>query len=282
MVQVSQRNNTFMSNHTPFLKSFDMNIFRSALLSFVCMGLGGFTALSVYAQTADDIIAKHVGAMGGKDKLLTVHSLYIEGTAVTSTGTEVNTKTWRVQGKLYRQEIDFGMGTIVIIVTPTQGWASNPRTGGEFKALPDEQLKALQTQMDPADPLVDYAAKGNKVELAGKDTVDNNECIRIKLTYATGQYAVFSIDEKTFFIVRETRKGGGMMGGGGGAGNGGGRRPGGAGDGEMRIDFNDFKPTPNGFMFPYTIIAGGFGARSSVTKLEINGSVDVAALSKPK
>jgi hypothetical protein len=258
-----------------------MNAFRSVLLSGLCLGLAISTAVHVHAQTADAVIAKHIDALGGKEKLLSVRSLYQEGTAVMGNGTEIETKTWKVQGKLYRQEIDFGMGNIVIIVTPTGGWASNPRTGGEFKALPDEQLKALQTQMDPADPLVDYAAQGNKVELAGKDTVNNAECYRVKLTYPSGQWVVYSIDTKTYYILRETRKGGGMMGGGGGAGNGGGRR-GGAGDGEMRIEFSDYKPGPDGFLFPYTMVAGGFGAKSSITKLEINKSVDVAGLSKPK
>jgi hypothetical protein len=50
----------------------------------------------------------------------------------------------------------------------------------------------------------------------------------------------------------------------------------------MRIDFADYKKTADGYLFPYTIVAGGFGAKSSVAKLEINGSVDVGALSKPK
>jgi hypothetical protein len=259
-----------------------MNAFRTALLSGLCLGIAISPTVRVHAQTADAIIDQHVKVMGGKDKLLSVHSLYQEGTAVMGNGTEINTKTWKVQGKLYRQEIDFGMGTVVIIVTPTQGWASNPRTGGEFKALPDEQLKALQSQMDPADPFVDYAAKGNKIELAGKDTVGNTECYRVKLTYPSGVYTTYSFDEKSYYILRETHKGGSMMGGGGGAGNGGGRRPGGAGDGEMKIDFSDIKAGPDGFLYPYTILAGGFGAKSSVTKLDINKPVDLAGLSKPK
>jgi hypothetical protein len=258
-----------------------MNAFRTVLLSGLGLALAVSPTVHIHAQTADAVIAKHIEAMGGKDKLLSIHSLYQEGVAVMSNGTEINTKTWRVPGKLYRQEIDFGMGTIVIIATPTQGWASNPRTGGEFKALPDEQLKVLQTQMDPVGPFVDYAAKGNKVELAGKDTVNNSECIRLKVTFASGQYVIYSFDEKTWYVVRETRKGGGMMGGGGGAGNGGGRRAG-AADGEMRVEFSDYKKTTDGYLFPYTIVAGGFGAKSSVAKLEINGSVDLAALSKPK
>jgi hypothetical protein len=271
----------------PFILFYKSNFmtFRTTLFSGLCLAFIVTTAVAVRAQTVDEIVNKHVDALGGKDKLLSVRSLYMEGTAVMANGTEINTKTWKVQGKLYRQEIDFGMGNVVLIATPTGGWMSNPRTGGEFKPLPEEQLKAMQGQMDPVDPLVDYAARGNKAELDGKDTVGGNACYRVKVTFPSGQTAVYSIDEKTYYVLRETRKGGGMMGGGaaggGNAGAGGGRR-GGNPDGELRIEYADYKKTPDGIVFPYTIIAGGFGAKSSITKLDINSPVDVASLSKPK
>jgi hypothetical protein len=235
-------------------------------------------SIGAFAQTADDVIAKYVTAMGGKDKLQSIKSVYQEGVAVMQNGTEIDSKVWKVNNKLFRQEISFGMGNIVVIATPQKGWSSNPRSGGTFTALPDEQLKTLQAQMDCAGPLVDYAAKGNKPELLGKDTVNGNECYKVKLTLASGQYITYSIDVKTYYVLRETHKASGMMGGGGG------RRPGGASggaDGEVNIDFSDYQKTADGYVFPYTIIAGGFGAKTSVEKLEVNKPVDEAALSKP-
>jgi hypothetical protein len=241
------------------------------LLSLLLVSLGAF------AQSADDVIAKYVTAMGGKDKLESIKSVYQEGVAVMQNGTEIDSKLWKVNSKLYRNEISFGMGNVVIIATPQKGWSSNPRNGGAFTAMTDEQLKAIQPQLDCAGPLVDYAAKGNKPELLGKDTVNGNECYKIKLTLATGQYVTYSIDVKTYYILRETRKGGGMMGGGGG-----GRRGGAAGaDAEFNIDYSDYQKTPDGYIFPYTIIAGGFGAKTSVEKLEVNKPVDEATLNHP-
>lgn len=60
------------------------------------------------AQTADDVIGKYIDAMGGLEKLKSIKSIYSEGVAVMQNGFEINTKTYRVQGKLFRQEIDFG------------------------------------------------------------------------------------------------------------------------------------------------------------------------------
>jgi hypothetical protein len=247
----------------------------------------------VFGQTADAIIAKYIDALGGKEKLLSIHSTYQEGVAVMQNGNEIETKTWKVQGQLYRQEISFGMGNIVIIVTPKAGWSSNPRTGGTFKELTPEQLQAGQLEMDPVGPLVDYAAKGSKAELLGKDTINGVQCWLVDLTLSNGNDIKYSFDEKTGYILRESVKGGGLMGGGrrgGAGGQGGAGAPGGSGanggaagapDGMYNIDFSDYQKTADGYIFPMTIIAGGFGAKTSVEKLEVNKTIDLAALSKP-
>src|SRR5581483_11884938 len=190
-----------------------MTNLRIVCLAFIFLAIG----VHLRAQTADEIIAKHIDAMGGKSKLQALKSIYMEGTAVNANGMEINTKTWRIKDKLYRQEINFGMGQVVIIATPTKGWFSNPRNGGTFTAMPDEALKAAQSQMDPSGPFVDYAAKGNKVELQGTDTVSGGvKCYKLKVTYPSGQEVTYYIDAQTYYIDRESRKGGGMMGGGGG------------------------------------------------------------------
>ena len=243
------------------------------ILSFVLLLI--VAAPRAKAQTADEIIAKYIDAMGGKDKLLSIKSVYMEGVAVMANGMEIDSKSWRVKDKLYRQEIAFGsMGNGTVIVTPTKGWTANSRTGGTFTAMPDEMLKMMQSQLDPAGPLVDYAIKGNKVELLGNDTVGGKTCYKLKLTYPAGNYVTYFIDAQSYYILREARKGGGMMGGGGGGGR---RDP----NAEFKIDFGDYQKTPDGYVFPYTIVAGGFGAKTSVEKLEINKPVDEEKLAKP-
>ncbi|HEY4208923.1 MAG TPA: hypothetical protein VGM31_18995 [Puia sp.] len=241
---------------------------RTTSIAFVLLA----ATVYVQAQTADEVIAKHIDAMGGKAKLQALKSIYIEGVAVTGNGMEIDTKTWKVKDKLYRQEISFGMGNVVIITTPSKGWASNPRNGGAFAAMPDEALKAMQTQLDPV-PLLDYAAKGNKVELQGTDTASGGKkCYKLKVTFTNGQDVTYFIDAQTYYVDREQRKAG-MMGGGGGR-----RDP----NAPMNIDFADYQKTADGYIFPNTMIVGGFGLKTSVEKLEINKDVDVDKLSKPE
>jgi len=254
----------------------------SALRTIVALSFLLIAAVShAKAQTADEIIAKHIDALGGKEKLQSIKTIYMEGVAVMNNGMEIDTKTWKVKDKLYRQEISFGAGNVVIIVTPDKGWSSNPRSGGAFTPMPDEMLKNMQGQMDVSGRLVDYAAKGSKVELLGKDTVGGKTCYKLKLTLATGSYVTYSIDTESYYILRETRKGGGMMGGGGGGQGGQGRRDPNA---ESSIDLSDYQKTPEGYIFPYTINIAGMGGMSlktSVEKLEVNKPIDEEKLSKP-
>jgi len=250
-------------------KSYYMTKLRIASIVLILLAAG----VHLQAQTADEIIAKHIDAMGGKAKLQALKSVYMEGTAVNANGMEINTKTWKVKDKLYRQEINFGMGQVVVIATPTKGWTSNPRNGGAFTPMPEEILKVSQSQLDPSGPFVDYAAKGNKVELQGTDTVSGGKkCYKLKVTYPSGQEVTYYIDAQTYYIDRESRKGG-MMGGGGGR-----RDPNAA----FNVDFSDYQKTADGYVFPNSFVVGGFGAKTSIEKLEVNKDVDVEKLSKPE
>ena len=140
--------------------------------------------------------------------------------------------------------------------------------------------------MDCAGPLVDYAAKGNSVELTGKETIEGNECYVLKLTTKAGKVTTYYIDNKNWYIIRTSSKGGGMgamFGGGGGQGGGGGRRQGGE-DVEMKVDFSDFKKTAEGYVFPMAVSRPGMGGapmKTIIEKLEVNKEVD-AKLYKPE
>jgi hypothetical protein len=164
------------------------------------------------------------------------------------------------------------MGTVIQILTDKEGWSSNPRSGGSFEAMPPESVKAQQYELDCPGPLADYASKGNKAELQGKEDVNGKSCYKIKLSLASGKDITYFVDSATYYVDRMSTKGG--MG-----------RRGGAGadpNAETKIDFSDYRKTPEGYVFPYTTAIVGMGASSNVEKIEVNSSLDVAKLSKPQ
>ena len=236
---------------------------KNFLLSF----LVSFLLISTYAQTADEVITKHIEAMGGADKLKSLKSVYMEGVAVMQNGNEIISKIYKVQDKLLRREIEFGMGSVTMIVTEKEGWASNPRSGGAFEALPKEAVESQQVELDLAGPLVDYAGKGHKVELLGKESIGSTEAYKIKLTPKTGKEIIYFIDSKDHYIVRQTLKGGGGFGGGQGRTNQG-------APSEVNINDSDFKKTPEGYVFAYTVSMGNSGNNMNFEKIEVNKPVD--------
>jgi outer membrane lipoprotein-sorting protein len=240
-----------------------MNLSRILFLSLACLTGLVTGVMGVSAQSAQQIVAKYLEALGGKEKLQSINSLYIEGVGVLENGTKVGVKTWRVYDRLYRQEISLPGGNMVIVVTPRQGWSFSPETSGLFKPLTDEQFRTLKPAIDPAGPLVDYNAKGNKIELAGKDTVQGQECYKIKVYYPSGMSAMYFIDEKTWYILRETHKSEDESGG------------------NTTIDYKDYKIIPGGYIFPYTIIISRYGAKISVEKVQINSTINTDVLSRP-
>ena len=244
----------------------------------LCFSLFGGWIGGCVAQTAQEVVNKYLLAMGGKEKLQSINSLYQEGIAVLDNGAQAVCHTWRVYDRVYREEITLATGKLLIVVTPGRGWSSGPGTGGVIKPLTAEQLKSMQPEIDPGGPLVDYAAKGNKLEMAGKDTVNGQSCNKIKVYFPSGAMATYSIDARTGYILRASRQGGNVL----GTIDPGGARDGGHPGGDVTIEYSDYKVIPGGYIFPSTIALGLYGAKVSISKIQVNGNVDADALSRPK
>lgn len=201
-------------------------------------------------QTVDEVINKYVDARGGKEKLNAIKSLYMEGSRAMM-GNEVPVKITIVQGKLFRTEFEFGGNTGYTIVTPTQGWSFVPMRSQSVDPIAADALKTMQGQLDIAGALVDYAAKGNKAELQGKETIDGNEAYRIKLTSADGKETSYYIDTKTNYLIQTKQL-----------------RSGPAGkQAEIITNYSDYKSI-DGIMFPQTIANPGSGMAGGSTTFD--------------
>ena len=239
-------------------------------MKFVKLCLLSITALfgaAVQAQTADEIIAKHIEATGGKEKLAAINSIRLENTMNVMDNDAAST-TIVLNGKGYRSESDFGGQKLIQVVTDKGGWAVNPFGGSaEPTALPDDQYKAGVSQIYIV-PFVNYAARGEKAELLGKEKVGNIEAFKIKLTSKDNVASTYYIDPATYYIVQSVRSadmGGQMV--------------------NVTTNFSDFKKSDYGWVVPQaTQINFGdqFSMTAKVKKLEINVPVDAAVFEMKK
>ena len=240
---------------------------------------------SLSAQTADDIVAKYVAALGGMEKLKTVKTLYMEGSQEMM-GNEMTVRITKEQGKLSRREFDMAGATGFFLVTDKEAWNYMPMRAQQPTQMPAEALPGMQSELDIFGPLVNYAEKGNTVELVGKDSANGKSCFKLKMTNASGRDMSYWIDDATYLLVQSTARGG-FMGGGRRGGGGGGGEPGGNAGGPPRQErerrerfmlYNDYKPV-DGILFPHNIemyVPGGegpVGGGTTFDKIEINKPV---------
>jgi hypothetical protein len=221
--------------------------------------LAGLMAMSVVtaatAQTADEIVQKHVDAIGGADNWKKITSSRMEG-SFNVQGNDVSVTITKLQGKGLRQDISVAGMTGYVIITPTAGTTYLPFQGqSDAQPMPADVLKESQYQLDLQGVLVDYKAKGHTVELLGKETIDGAECNKLKVTLADGKVFTYYIDTKNNYLVRSITKqhvNGQEM--------------------DQTISFSNFKKLPEGITVPMTITQQ-FGD-ITVTKMEVNKPVD--------
>jgi hypothetical protein len=169
---------------------------------FISAALLLTTLASVSAQTADEVIDKYIDAIGGKAKWLSLKSLKIEG-QIEVQGISIPYTMQAIHDKANRMDAEFQGMKIVEIVTPQAGWSMNGFQGqSALQPLSQEDLKTKVDALDLQDQLIDYAQKGHKVEMLGKDEADGNEYYKVKLTTKVGNDRVYFIDTKTYLPIK--------------------------------------------------------------------------------
>ncbi|AEI48375.1 hypothetical protein [Runella slithyformis] len=166
--------------------------------------LVALVSIGSYAQTVDEIVDKHVAAIGGMDKLKGVNNLVIERT-LSVQNMEIPSKTTVIVGKAMRSESSIMGNSMVQVVDGTTGWMIRPAMmggTGDPEDMPAEMVKQQLGQLDPFGPLVNYKEKGNKVELVGKEKVEKDDAYHLKVTTKDGQTMDEYIDAKTYMLTK--------------------------------------------------------------------------------
>ncbi len=175
--------------------------FRRILLIITVTLTGTFIAKS---QTADEIIAKHIEAIGGEAAWKKVNTLKIHG-SLDVQGTDIKISLMQLHGRGMRQDIALQGMEGYQIVTPTQGWTFMPFRGQtQVAAMSEEEVKQAQSELDTHGSLLEYKEKGHTAELAGRETIDGIECYKLILSLNSGKKETAFIDSKNYYVVRTT------------------------------------------------------------------------------
>lgn len=150
------------------------------------------------AQTLDEVLAKHAAAHGGVEKWRAVNSLIVTGTQVAFSKAGPFRFEWRRPGSLRLEQTMLGE-TIVYGHDGTATWWIHPILEvAKPAAIPDPQSKLALHAIEFESPLVDAAAKGNKVELLGKEELDGQSAFKLKVTHKDGTEATWYLDTSSY------------------------------------------------------------------------------------
>lgn len=161
------------------------------------------------AVTADELIAKNIQARGGIDKLHAIVAMHTEGKLRLGGGLEAKTETFGIgpdstaPGKM-RFEFTLQGLTAINAWDGQQGWAVQPFQGRRDpqKTSADDN-KQLVEAADILGPLVDYKAKGNRVEYLGTEDIDGTDAHKLRVTRKNGDSMVIYLDPDQFLEIRE-------------------------------------------------------------------------------
>jgi hypothetical protein len=230
-----------------------MKALRIALLAIVTM-----SASIVHAQTADEVVTKHIEATGGADAWRKVNSLKTEGMLTVQGNIQIPVVITQLHNKGMRAEFSVMGQNAYQIMTPTAGWNYMPFQG-HTKPEPStaDQVKDAEDDLDAQGSLVDYKAKGHSVALIGKEDFEGVEAHKLQLTLKGGKVMTMLIDPKTFYVLKMSSKQ-----------NVNGQEV------ESSFTMANYKKLPEGIVVPMSITRPE--GEMVITKVTVNGPVDEA------
>ena len=168
-----------------------------------------------------------------------------------------------------RMEMDFQGKSIIQAFDGTTAWSVNPLMGSpDPQKSNDEETQDARDNADFIDgSLVDYKAKGNTVELMGKEDIEGTSTYKLKVTKKGGSIEYEYLDAQTFLPVRSTGK----------------RKQMGQ-EFEYEASPSNYKPV-NGVMFPFSLsqkMNGTAMFELTVEQIEANATMDDAIFQMPE
>ena len=231
-----------------------MKAIKLSLLSAMML-IAGFT--SVKAQSADEIIQKHITAIGGTDSWNKIKSMKRVG-SMTVQGMDIGFTQTVVNDKGMRTDISMMGQNGYVILTPKEGWMYMPMQPGMDKVtpMPADQVKASADKMTVKSGMLADKSGIAKAEFIGKETTNNIACFKLKITDKDGNVQTDFFDASTYYLVRTemTVKNEDA-------------------EQEVAMTFSDFKKQPEGIVLPMTMTSPMGMGDITFKSVEINKPV---------
>src|SRR5260221_13464154 len=173
---------------------------RLAYLVLLC-ALG--VPLVAQAQTVDSLIAKYIQASGGLARIQALQSLRRTGRFTGGGGFEAVVVQENKRPSSVREEFSIQGMTGINAYDGRDGWKIEPWNGKrDPEALGEEEMHSILDDADFDGPLVNYQAKGNRVEFQGVEQIEGSDAYKLKVTRPNGDVSFFYLDTEYYVPIR--------------------------------------------------------------------------------
>ena len=241
---------------------------------FTVITAGLLWASLAQAQTADEVVEKHLAAIGGRAALEKLTTQAASGTVVLSTqgidlaGTvETYRKSPNKARTLMRIDLSSAGGSEMVVdqrCDGTSAFVSNSMQGN--REITGKQLEGMLNARFPS-PLLTYKEAGATVTLIGRDKVGDRAVLVLQYTPKSGPASKNYFDADTWLLLRsvvtlDVPEMGGAV--------------------EQTSEFADYRDA-GGMKVPFKIVVinSAQTVTISLTKFDLNTTIDDAMFARP-
>ena len=180
---------------------------RNMLITVACLLVIGAPASAQSTPTADEIVARYIKTAGGADKIRSINTLRRVGKYTGDDGFEAIVVEESSRPNKVREEFSIQGMTGINAYDGSNGWKIDPFGGKKDpESLSEEELRSIVEDADFDEPLIDYKAKGNKVELVGMDQVEGTDVYKLKVTLKGGDTRYYYMDTDSYVPIKYDTK----------------------------------------------------------------------------
>ena len=173
-----------------------------ALTFLACAAL----SIPASAQNVDELINKNIEARGGLEKLKAIKTMRVTAT-IHAEGMTLPLVLQIKRPGMVRGDALFQGRALVKAYDGETAWQINPLDGAkDAEPMTGYDTKEMIDIGDLDGPLVDYKAKGNTVELAGKEELEATPVYKLKVTLKDGDVKYIYLDAQNYLELKETWK----------------------------------------------------------------------------
>ncbi len=176
---------------------------KVSLILFFCL----FLLPDIFAQSTDDIIRKHIEAVGGEENWRKIETIVITGSTKRK-GNRIELTKSAVRDTLLRSDIrmvsrDAGRSDkfYYVLIVGEKGWKYLPEDrNNTIYPLYEAEVTQYKDELDYEDPFIRYLEKGRQINMIGLEYYHGMEYYKFLIQYKSGRKANCYMNSTTLMI----------------------------------------------------------------------------------